>query len=140
MIAVMGYYVVYSITQDMRTLAHAIDPRMEYHMGVMTKSVSEPSINVGKMKKSIEAMSKNTGLMRQDFAKTTNYMASMTMDTRVMNLEICTLTPMVKSINDMNRVLLHIEKSLNWIQQDMRQMSINFDKPMNAINSMMPFW
>ena len=146
LIAILGYYVIYSITVDMRTLAKSMDPKMEYHMATMSKGVVEISSymkdmkqSVYKMNQSISKMNTHLGTIKNDFSVVSGQVKLMASSMHSMNKEIRTLTPMVKNIHNMNNILSHIERSLKHITQDVRRLSINIDKPMNIMNSV-PFW
>ncbi len=137
--AILGYIIIYSITQDMRRLADAMDPQMSSHMSVMAQSVNSLANNINTM--TIEVSSMNTILVfiQKDLAKITKntsyHLKSIDKSVANISLNIKTLSPMLKNMQAMNSILLQLEKSMNNINNNVGNMTYNFDRTM----SFMPF-
>ena len=48
-LAAFGFYLIYSLTGDIRTIARSIDPNMGHHMARMTDSMQKMSVNINNM-------------------------------------------------------------------------------------------
>lgn len=91
-LAVFGFYLIYSLTGDVRTIAGSIDPNMGHHMARMTDSMEKMSANITnmssdirslppmlshmeKMDGSMRSMSYTNGQMRNSMATMTHQIA-----------------------------------------------------------------
>ncbi|MBF0214796.1 MAG: hypothetical protein HQM00_14755, partial [Magnetococcales bacterium] len=109
-LASYGFFLIYSLTADMRTMASGMDPRMGTNMASLTGDMRLIAEGMTKMTESVSVMSENVNLMRTDIQRITPHVAGMEekMDTvsrrmDVMTQQMNTLGPIMNSIHDMNR-------------------------------------
>jgi len=55
-LAAFGFYLIYSLTGDVRTIARSIDPNMGHHMARMTDSMQKMSVNINNMSSDIRSL------------------------------------------------------------------------------------
>lgn len=55
-LAAFGFYLIYSLTNDIRTIARSIDPNMGHHMARMTDSMQKMSVNINNMSSDIRSL------------------------------------------------------------------------------------
>lgn len=126
-LAAYGFYLIYSLTHDMRMIANSIDNNMGIH---------------------IESLANNMDGMREDVGEMTQQIASMTgyvetMSTRMESLQ--TLEPMLAEIKQLDVSIARLDTSVanmsvttDLMRHDMRVMTHNIAKPMSMINRFIP--
>jgi len=55
-LAMFGFYLIYSLTGDIRTIAKSIDPNMGYHLARMTDSMQKMDANMSSMTSDIRSL------------------------------------------------------------------------------------
>ena len=55
-LAAFGFYLIYSLTGDVRTIARSIDPNMGHHMARMTDSMQKMSVNINNMSSDMRSL------------------------------------------------------------------------------------
>lgn len=55
-LAAFGFYLIYSLTSDVRRIAQSIDPNMGHHMARMTDSMQKMSVNINNMSSDIRSL------------------------------------------------------------------------------------
>ena len=123
--AAYGFYQIYSVTRDLRAVAAQVEPQMGVHLTRLTLSMQALTDNISQMSMNIHKMQKNVARMSVDIRGMTGEMAHL------------------KSIDDkmftMNRSMLVMAGNTNRMQWDMAKMNRSFGKPMNFMNSFMPW-
>jgi len=123
---VMGFYMIYKVTQDMYLVVERFsDP-------VMTTSVSELASDMQHLTESLAAMSANMEIM-------TARVGEMSEDTKVMAGAMDHLASMDAQMATMNTSLGTMGNNMDRIRWDMSAMNRSISRPMNMMNSMMPF-
>jgi len=117
-LAVYGFYLIYSLTSDVASLAKSIDPRMEHHMAAMTVSIERLADTVAVMQASVAAMDSHIEGMSGSVA----------------NLE-----PMLKNMEEMNRTTAAIAASTSQMGRDLAIMNSTVSPAMHNMNKFMPW-
>jgi TolA-binding protein len=141
-LAAYGFFLIYSLTQDMHTLAVRMDPNMGENMETMADRISVLSVNIESMSKRIEEMRVDIGSMTEQVTEMTSYvsrmekqMVAMTADTGEMSTKLNALDPMLGNMAAMSRAMQSMTASTGQMSWDMYQIK----RPMNMMNQFMPW-
>ncbi|MBF0127629.1 MAG: hypothetical protein HQM02_10520 [Magnetococcales bacterium] len=115
-LAMYGFFLIYSLTQDIRTMASSIDPKMGVNMGNLSNNINALSNNVELMATHLEYISDNMETMSVDMQNMSENMENITDSINKMN----------GSVNGMNQNVAGLTTSVK-----------NMDKTMNDINGKM---
>lgn len=130
--AAYGFFQIYTVTRDLRAVAAQIEPQMGVHMTRLTLSMQNLTNNIADMSTNIQTM-------QTDISKMSNNMASMTGDIQVMSTKMKHLQSMDRQMVSMNRSMNLMANNTNRMQWDMAKMNHSIGKPMNFMNSFMPW-
>lgn len=126
-LAAYGFYLVYSLTHDMRTISNSIDNNMGIHIETLATNM--------------DGMSKDVSTLTQQITTMTNYVE--TMSVRMDSLQ--TLEPMLTEIKQLDASIARLDTSVanmsvttDLMRHDMRVMTHSIAKPMSRINKFMP--
>jgi len=120
-LAIFGFYLIYSLTGDIRTIARSIDPNMGHHMARMTDSMQKMNVTMRNMSSDIRSLPPMLTHMER-------------MDNSVNN--------MVNHTRDMNRSMQAITVTNDQMRQSMATMTLQAHqvaRPMSKMNSFMPW-
>ena len=135
LLAGYGFFLIYSLTQDMHVLARNMDPDMSMHMSQMADHIAVLSVSIQLMGEEIERMGNNVGEMSDEVA--------------AMSTKLNTLEPMLVNISEMNKVMhamsIHtgtmsantsaMTRNTGIMSHDMSQMG----RPMSIMNAFFPW-
>jgi uncharacterized protein YoxC len=120
-----GFFLIYSLTSDMRTMAQSIDPDMGAHMGSMSREIENMSRNIA-------ALSEQIDRMRH------------TMDD--ISVKMDSLPPMLTHLENMDKSVTGMDQSVRFMtattdqmRSDMGIMNRNISRPMSFFNNMAPW-
>ena len=126
-LAAYGFFLIYSLSKDIHTLAQGMDPEMGKHLSHISESVIYLSENVRTMTRRVYHMSESV----EDMAD------------RMVSLEY--LEPMLVNMNGMNNSMEGMNRNMSAmnvtgdaIRYEMGNMS-NSMRPMGRMNSFMPW-
>nr|VFJ76595.1 MAG: hypothetical protein BECKFW1821C_GA0114237_11062 [Candidatus Kentron sp. FW] len=145
-VAVYGFYLVYSLTRDMHTLSNSMDPDMQPHMDTLADSVSSLSGSIDVMTRQVEKMTQsvlsmdktmvaingNMSFMREDMSRMTGSMNNM--EPMLVNL-----AEMNVAMHRMNESIVSISMSITKMSHDVGAASHQFVRPMSVLNSFAPW-
>ncbi len=114
LLAAYGFYLVFSLAQDIRFLATSVDANMT----VLAANMRSISDNLGQMNATVRTMSVSVDAMAKDMR---------------------TLEPMLTNMNNMDRSMREMVLNTAVIRDDMSVMNRNIGRPMNFMNSFMPW-
>ncbi|MBF0370365.1 MAG: hypothetical protein HQL52_13005 [Magnetococcales bacterium] len=162
-LAMYGFFLIYSLTQDIRTMAVSIDPKMGRNMGSLSLSIKDLSDNVElmsthleyisdnmetmsvdmqTMSESITHMTENVGTMDSNISTMTGVMQSVSvnMDSingtmTEMNTELSSMGPITTNLTSMNQAIQHMTASMGRMGYDVNHAA----RPMSFINRFMPW-
>lgn len=128
LLAGYGFYLIYSLTSDMRQIAASFDPDMGQHMTDFSKNLEDMSTSVNLMATSVAVMTTDMKEMTKDVKTISGqmgYLAAMTNIEERMGL-------MTTSVDQMT-------SNLNSMRYDMSTLNQNVSRPMSFMNSFMPW-
>ena len=135
-----GFFLIFSLTQDMHVLAKSVDPQMSLHLKGMSDNMEELSANVSNMTERMNEMSLNMETIAMDTEamnlNLTNVHNDMTEISRKMNA----LEPMLANMANMSRSMNAMTANTSYMTRDMEAMSTNIVRPMSFMNSFFPMW
>ncbi|MCB1736250.1 MAG: hypothetical protein H6981_05050 [Gammaproteobacteria bacterium] len=121
LLAAYGFFLIYSLSMDMRAMANSIDPNMGVHMAAMSENLNKMTTHVSVMTGQVQSMAANMDHM------------AVKMD-NVENLE-----PMLGELKNMNGTMRAMTVNVDMMRHDVAGMSSNVSRPMSIINKMMPW-
>ena len=135
LLAGYGFFLIYSLTQDMHTLAKSMDPDMSPHMEQMADHIAVLSVSIQLMGEEIEKMSVNVD--------------SMTDEVRLVSNKMNALEPMLVNMSEMNKAMHAMAvntgamtantsvmtRNTGYMTHEMNQMG----RPMSIMNSFFPW-
>ena len=127
-LAISGFWLIYSITEDMHTMARNIDPNMSQHLGDMSKNIATLTDNIQHMDKTITQLSNNVSQMNTHVASIDGAIESMRGDIKHMSVN---MSQMNQSIHTMTWTTGVMSEDMNRLQRDM-------GKPMRFMNNFLP--
>jgi uncharacterized protein YoxC len=152
-LAAYGFFLIYSLTQDMHTMAQAIDPTMEPHMSTMAESVMRVSESVDSMTARVHQMADTISTMDATVSRISGHIAVMQTDLGEMSIKMDTLEPMLVNMSEMNKSIGTLNQSVLAMNQAVHAMTANtgtmsrdmavgtyhFVRPMSFMNSFFPW-
>ncbi len=138
-LAAYGFFLIYSLTQDMHTLAKSIDPSMQPHMEIMATNVRELSVNIAAMTERIHQMADNVKSMDDTVGAINSNIEVMRTDMTDMSRKMDTLEPMVVNMAAMTQAMHAMTVSTGVMSRDMGAATYQFVRPMSFMNSFFPW-
>ncbi len=135
LLAGYGFFLIYSLTNDMRVIATNLDPNMGVHMTRLTDDMEALTEN-------IRAMTENVTNMAGNIEAMTDKIAAMSQDTGHMSVKMNHLAAMdniVVQMTAMNQAIAAMTANMDLLRRDMTLMSRNVAKPMSMMNSFFPW-
>lgn len=160
LLGLSGFYLIYHMTQDMKTLTQNVDPDMQLNLGSMSGHMADLSKNIATMTGQITVlvekidsmdshiinMDGNIGTIKESIGKVTLSMDSMTADISRMNLSTSAMTG---DIGEMNQSIKGMTLNIADMNQAMRAMTVNtgvmsrdinqMGRPMDMMNNFAPW-
>lgn len=141
LLAFGGFWIIYSITQDMTRLANAMDPKMGSNMTAMVRSIDSLSKNINTMNQSVDSIDKNLSVIRNNMQVVStkmNRLDDISDDMSHMHKNMDTLRPMLVNMQKINKNMVGMQKSMLWMQRDLSILRSSFGKPMQIFDAV-PF-
>ena len=138
-LAAYGFFLIYSLTKDMHTLAVSIDPRMQPHMETMANNVAELSVNIASMTERIHEMADNVKSMDSTVGKMNSTMEVMKTDMTDMSTKMNTLEPMLVNMASMTQAMHAMTATTGVMSRDVGVATYQFARPMSFMNSFFPW-
>ncbi|WP_295450044.1 hypothetical protein [uncultured Thiodictyon sp.] len=114
LLATYGFYLVYSLTKDVHSLAVSV----ETNMTLLVSNMQSVSGNLAKVSDDINGMTKSVDGMARD---------------------VKTLDPMLTSMINMDRSMREMTLNTTVMRDDMASLNRNIGRPMRVMNSFMPW-
>ncbi len=141
-LAMYGFFLIYSLTQDMRSMAVSMDPKMGVNMATLSSDMRSIATNMKELTGEIRSMSRTVQAMGVDTREMTlrigtmtgqmEALAPMTANMAEMNRSMLTMN---RSVDVMNRSMFLVTGTVTHMGRDMNQMS----KPVSFMNAFMPW-
>jgi len=128
LLAISGFWLIYSITEDMHRMSENIDPQMSKNLGEMSKNIAILTQHVVIMEKSVTKMNAN--------------IANMDTSMSVMRGEMTEISdkmdPLLQNIAQMNQSIYAMTWNTGVMSEDMNRLNRNIGKPMRFMNNFIP--
>nr|VFK54484.1 MAG: hypothetical protein BECKTC1821F_GA0114240_100536 [Candidatus Kentron sp. TC] len=145
-LAVYGFYLVYSLTRDMHTLSNSMDPNMEPHMDILAESVIELSKSIDIMSGQVIVMTQSVQNMDKTMLAINTNIEFMRKDMSLMTKSMDNMEPMLVNLSEMNVAIHRMNDSVTSMTMNIGKMSLDvgaatrqFARPMSFINSFAPW-
>jgi hypothetical protein len=125
-LAAYGFFLVYSLSKDIHTLAIGMDPELGTHLSDISESVNYLSENMNTMTRRVYHMSESMGTMA-DRMGAMEHMGPMLVNMHGINL----------SAESMQQEMLAISRSMDAMNYDMGGVSDSM-RPMGRMNKLVP--
>ena len=128
LLAVSGFWLIYSITEDMHTLSRNIDPDMAQHLGDMSN-------NIAALTQHIENMDNNITQLRATVDNIGGHVGSMDRSMSRMKSDISNMSV---NISQMNQSIYSMTWTTGVMSEDMNRLNRSIGKPMRFMNNFLP--
>lgn len=133
-----GFFLVYSLSKDMNTLAAHIDSNMNENMATMTESIESLAFNVAVMTDRMNEMAIHIEGIDEATEDMNAYLGMMQSDMSDVTYQLGNLTPIVKAMGNMDVSMRNITATTGIMSQDMNRMQQSV-RPMGVMSSFMPW-
>lgn len=141
-LASYGFFLIYSLTKDMSTLAQNVDPKMAAnmdalaeHVGSMASSVDQMRREITKMATHIEHMDVSILTLNKSVASMDNTLERMETHTLDISGKLGTLTPILTNMQLMNESIGRMTVSTGVMSRE----SVQMGRPMEFMNRFAPW-
>lgn len=125
LIALFGFYKIYSVSENMRIMAEKLQPQMGVHMDKLTMSMESLTANIAQMSRNIDTMQQRIVAMSQD--------------TKAIAHQMSVLKTMDQNIAQMNQSVNAMTAHTDMMRWNMATMNRSISRPMNFMNNFMPW-
>lgn len=148
-LAMYGFFLIYSLTQDIRTMAISIDPKMGVNMGSLSNDIRYLANNVEMMSTHLEYISDNMETMSVDMQNMSDSVESMSSNVNVMTKSVGDMSKNMDAMNTKLNALVPITNNMTSLTQAIHVMTgtmtrmgydmNNATRPMSFANQFMPW-
>lgn len=128
LLAGYGFFLIYSLTQDMHVLARNMDPRMSPHMEMMSSSIQHMSGEIEKMGVNIDYMATKVGTMSSNMDSLEPMLVNMSEMNKAIHAMAVNTGAMTAHTSAMTRNTGHMTHEMGKI-----------GRPMSIMNSFFPW-
>ena len=136
-----GFFLIYSLTYDIRLIAERFDPKMGLHMTELAGSMSDMTKSVEDMTIRISAMAQHTDQMTGQMSNLDTmsplYDQMVAMNKKMTHLK--EVTEIRRQLVEMNSKITHMTADMGRMRYDMSMMNRSVSRPMSFMNSFMPW-
>lgn len=125
LLAIYGFYQIYSVSRELRLLAEQLRPQMGQQLTQLTESMNTLTANIAQMSRNIDTMS--------------NRVAAMATDTNEMAKHMGRLDSIDHKMGSMNQAVQSMAMHTDMMRWNISNMNRSIQKPMNFMNSFMPW-
>lgn len=125
LLALFGFYKIYTVSENMRVVAQELQPQMDVHLSRLTATMETLTLNISMMARNIETMQQQVGEMSKD--------------TRQIAARMQRLDSMDQQIAEMNRSMQVMTQHTDMMRWNMATMNNSIQRPMNFVNRFMPW-
>ena len=143
-----GFYLVFSLSQDMQRIAEKFDPKMGMHMSVLANHMEKLSGNIHDMSTNINVMTVHVRAMSGNLEAVN---AKMEYIRNMKNISV-KMTSMAKQMDylkhmqaidlqmaSMDKKIGVMTANINSMRYDFNHMNRNVSRPLSVMNNMFPF-
>ncbi|MGV6853488.1 MAG: hypothetical protein ACWA5R_15085 [bacterium] len=113
-LAAYGFFLIFSLTRDIHTIAHSIDPNMGQNMEMLASRMETMTLEISAMRGNLQQMSSQMQSLDQ-------------------------LQPMVMHMANMDKQMGSMVFEANLMRQDMHVVTTQIARPMSMMNSWIPW-
>ena len=118
-----GFYLIYSLTQDMHEMVTRVDPRMEQHLDDMSTNIAQLSQNIASVTQHMTHIAEKMHTMDNNMANINSNIATLSESVAEMNINV---HEMNYTVADMNKVIKVMSVNTGVISRDIHKIQ----KPM----------
>lgn len=130
-----GFWLIYSLTQDMHSMTHFIDPLMAQNLASMSSSMQDMTKSVIHMSKQVSRMADKIENMDRHMTNIDNAIAVIQTHTARVSEQLDTLKPLLLNIAQMNQSMRAMTANTTLMSRDMNTMG----RPMSVMQGFMPW-
>ncbi|MEG3640408.1 hypothetical protein [Magnetococcus sp. PR-3] len=148
-LAMYGFFLIFSLTQDMRSMASSIDPKMGMNMGSLTANIKSLSDNMEVMSTHLEYISDNMETMSVDMQSMSENMETMSenvtlMASRVdvMSVAVVDMSVKLNTLEPISANVAAMSSSMHIMTNNMARLGYDVGgaaRPMSFMNRFMPW-
>ena len=138
-LGISGFYLIYSLTEDMHTLSRHVDPQMSSnlesmsrYMAVLSENVTEMNHEVRAMVRKVDSIDTTMANMRYNIAEIQTVMVSI-------DKKLDPLQPILVNMIDMNQAMRAMTMNTGMMTRDMGIMNQSVSRPMSFMNAFAPW-
>jgi len=134
-LGVSGFWLIYSLTEDMHDMSLRIDPLMAENLASMAGSVETLTQSVASMDRQILHMANKLDNMDRHISEITGTIADMQQNMAQVSQKLNTLHPLLATIADMNQAMKAMTVNTGVMTRDVNNMS----RPMSMLPGFQPW-
>ena len=127
LLAISGFWLIYSLTKDMNRMSDAIDPNMGPNLSEMSKNIADLDVT-------IRVMSTHIASMAEDIDSMNTSIKSMENEVGNMSTKLNTMEPLLFNMAEMNHSIKQMTYTTGVMSHDVNKMS----RPMRFMNNFVP--
>ena len=131
-LAAYGFFLIYSLANDVAVLARSVDTQMGENMSSMSSNIKNLALNIDHMALSLNTMTENLTIMTRDVHSLAAQVGSIAVDTKQMKPITDQIVSLSRSVNTMAVALPHM-------QRDMSVMNQSISRPLTFMNGFAPW-
>jgi hypothetical protein len=116
-----GFFLIYSLTDNMNTIAESFDPQMALHMDGVATNMQDMTENIALMTDQVHSMSTEIKAISGQMV----YLSSM--------------KPMTQAMSNMEQSIQRMSGNFEMMRRDMSVLNHNISKPMSFMNNFIPW-
>jgi len=143
-----GFYLVFSLSQDMQRIAEKFDPQMGMHMSVLANHMAKLSGNIHDMSDNISVMTVHVRAMSGNL-EAVNAKMDYIRNMKNISVKMTEMNRQMKYLKHMQAIDLQMASmdkkigvmtaNITRMRYDMGTMNRNVSRPLSVMNSMFPF-
>lgn len=134
LLAISGFWLIYSLTKDMNRMSDAIDPNMGPNLSEMSKNIAELDVTIRVMSTHIASMAEDVDSMNASIKSMNASIRSMNAEVGNMSTKLNTMEPLLFNMAEMNASIKQMTYTTGVMSHDMNKIS----RPMRFMNSFVP--
>ena len=138
LLAISGFWLIYSLTQDMHTMSGSIDPEMAQNLGTMSENISALNHTIADMNSTIDHMTTTVIAINNEMAEMNTAIKGMKVDTGNMAHRLNAMDPMLINMAEMNQSMKAMTWTTGVMSQDMNKLNRDMGRPMRFMNNFLP--
>jgi septal ring factor EnvC (AmiA/AmiB activator) len=128
LLAISGFWLIYSITEDMTVMSKSMDPQMSQNLGTMSQNIASLTNHIEHMDKNFSQLVVSIDQMNVNISNMDSSMAKMQRD----------ISGMSVNISNMNQSITAMTWNTGVMSDDMNRLNRSIGKPMRFMNNFLP--